>query len=92
MEKENVDGIILVLSCQKHINTRLKQCSLREVYNNWKIVYVIGDLFLDANYKLGKNFLTIKCEDSYIHLFKKLVLALKYVYEIFEIKEGVLRC
>lgn len=36
--------------------------------------------------------MTIKCEDSYIHLLKKLVLALKYVYQLYDIKEGVLRC
>ena len=34
----------------------------------------------------------IKCEDSYLHLFKKLVLSLKYLKECFNIKEGVLRC
>jgi hypothetical protein len=35
--------------------------------------------------------MTIKCEDSYFHLVKKLVLTLKYLYEIFDIKDGVLR-
>ena len=35
--------------------------------------------------------MTIKCEDSYFHLLKKLVLALKYLYENFDIKDGVLR-
>jgi hypothetical protein len=34
----------------------------------------------------------IKCEDSYLHLFKKLVLSLKYLKECFNIKEGILRC
>ena len=28
ISKKNVDGIILVLSCQKHRNTRLKEFSL----------------------------------------------------------------
>ena len=37
------------------------------------------------------NLMWLKCEDSYIHLLKKLVLALKYVYELHDIKEGVLR-
>ena len=64
-------------------------------------MHVIGDFFLDANYKYensenettnGKNYLYIRCEDSYLHLLKKLALSIKAVYEIFNIKEGVLRC
>ena len=90
--KESVDGIILVLSCQKHRETRLKQFRLtRDWYGKWKVIYVIGDLFLDTEYKMEGNLMWLKCEDSYIHLLKKLVLALKYVYELHEIKEGVLR-
>ena len=88
-----VEGIILVLSCHKHMNTRLKKFKLKKNnYENWKVIYVIGNLFIDSDYKLEGDMLTIKCEDSYIHLLKKLVLSLKYIYEIFDIKEGVLRC
>jgi hypothetical protein len=89
----DVDGIILVISCHKHLDTRLKHLRLpKDNYGNWKVIYVIGDLFLDSDYKLEDNFMTIKCEDSYFHLLKKLVLALKYLYKNFNIKEGVLRC
>lgn len=92
MSKEKVNGIILVLSCQKHLDTRLKNCKLpKDSYGEWKVIYVIGDLFLESNYKMNENLMTIKCEDSYIHLLKKLVLALKYLYELYDIKEGVLR-
>ena len=88
-----VKGIILVLSCQKHVTTRLKQFKLpKDNYEDWKVIYVIGDLFLNTEYTLHENVLTIRCEDSYIHLLKKLVLALKYVYELYDIQEGVLRC
>lgn len=88
-----VNGIILVLSCQKHVNTRLKQCKLsKDNYGGWKVIYVLGDLFLKEEYVMNNNVMTIRCEDSYIHLLKKLVLALKYVYELYDIKEGVLRC
>ena len=87
-----VDGIILVISCQKHLLTRLKEINLKENYGNWKVIKVIGDLFLDCNYKLEGNLMTIKCEDSYLHLFKKVVLSLQYLYEMFDIKEGILRC
>jgi len=88
-----VDGIILVLSCQKHLNTRLKQFKLpKDNYGEWKVIYVIGDLFLESDYKMNENVMTIKCEDSYIHLLKKLALALKYIYDQYDIKCGVLRC
>ena len=98
-----VKGIILVISCHKHLNTRVKHFKLpRDEYAGWKVIYVIGDLFLDSGYKFVRhdgsggheseaNLMIVKCEDSYLHLLKKLVLALKYIYETFEIEEGVLR-
>ena len=87
-----VDGIILILTCHKYLDTRLKEFKLpKDNYGNWKVIYVIGDLFIDSDYKLEGNLMTIKCEDSYFHLLKKLVLALKYLYENFDIKDGVLR-
>jgi hypothetical protein len=99
-----VKGIILILSCQKHLDTRIRQFKLpKNDYGGWKVIYVIGDLFLDSDYKFvssstgnasdasDADFLIVKCEDSYIHLLKKLVLSLKYLYETFDIKEGVLR-
>jgi hypothetical protein len=87
-----VNGIILILSCQKYANSRLQQFKLpRDEYAGWKVIYVIGDLFLDCDYKLDNNLMIIKCEDSYIHLLKKLVLTLKYLYKIYDIKDGVLR-
>jgi hypothetical protein len=90
---KNVEGIILILSCQKHKQTRLKEFSLPENnYNGWEVIYVLGDLFLNTNYELRENMLYIKCEDSYIHLLKKLSLSIKYVNEIFTIKQGILRC
>jgi len=93
LSKKNVDGVILILSCQKYKNTRLKEFSLSKTsYNNWEVIYVIGDLFLKENYILEGNILYLRCEDSYLHLLKKLVLAIKSVKEIFNIKEGILRC
>jgi hypothetical protein len=91
--KKKVNGILLILSCQKYKNTRLKDFSLRKKkYNNWKVIYVIGDLFMEKNYILDGNFLYVKCEDSYLHLLKKLVLSIKYLNEIFIISKGILRC
>ena len=90
--KIKIDGVILILTCHKYLDTRLKKFKLpKDNYGNWKVIYVIGDLFIDSDYKLEGNLMTIKCEDSYFHLLKKLVLALKYLYEIYDIKDGVLR-
>lgn len=93
--KKDISGIILILSCQKHKNTRLKEFKLNKLeYENWKVVYVIGDFFLQSEYIYEEkdSILYLKCEDSYLHLLKKFGLALKYLYQMFEIKEGILRC
>ena len=94
---ENTEGIILILSCQKHKYNRLIKYKLNNnEYNSWKVIYVIGDISMTPNFKItnenNMNFLYIKCEDSYIHLLKKLTLAIKYVIEIYNPKKGVLRC
>ncbi len=70
--------------CKKHINTKLDKYKLSKIeYNNWTVIYVIGDLSIENNYILQNNMLYIKYEDTYIHLLKKLLLSLKYLYEIF---------
>jgi hypothetical protein len=92
--KEVVEGVILVLSCNKYLRTRLKKSAFRlraDSYENWKVVYVIGNLTINEPYQLHTNLLTLKCEDSYIHLFKKLVKALEVVHTIYDIKQGILR-
>jgi hypothetical protein len=92
--KEAVDGIIMVVSCQKHMHTRLREFKLpKDQYDNWKVVYVIGDLFLDKEYEMRDgNYLWIRCEDSYLHLLKKEAVAIKCLYKIYDIKEGVFKC
>jgi len=92
-EIESVEGIILIISCNKHKDTRLKKYKLSETdYAGWKVITVLGNPLLDAEYILDENMLTIKCEDSYIHILKKVVMAMKILYSIFNIKEGILRC
>tara|TARA_Y100000991_G_C21973409_1_gene350786 strand:+ start:3921 stop:4199 length:279 start_codon:yes stop_codon:yes gene_type:complete len=61
-------------------------------YNGYQVLYVIVDNTIRKDYILEDNFLTINCKDSYIKSIKKLVLALKYVYQIYDIEEVVLRC
>jgi hypothetical protein len=90
---EEVEGIILILSCEKHRKTRLLEFGPKKnYYNGWKVIKVIGNYFLDKDYDIKDNFLYIKCEDTYLHLLKKLALSIKYLNNIFSIKQGILRC
>ena len=95
MEHDRVAGIILIISCHKHLNTRLKEFGLKEkMYFNWKVIKVLGNPFLSPLYEMNfaTNILTVKCEDSYLHVMKKVVLAMSACFELFHIEEGILRC
>lgn len=91
-------GVILILSCKKYINTRVQQNFIDRNLNawseKWKFISLIGDNNIEKKYIFDskKNILTVKCEDSYIHLLKKRVLGIKYVKQIFDIEEGILCC
>lgn len=90
---EKVLGIILILSCDKHKETRLKEFGPKKNrYSGYKVIKVIGDLFLDKDYIIKEDVMYIKCEDTYLHLLKKLALSIKYIYENYIIEEGILRC
>lgn len=95
--KETVEGILLIISCQKHKDTRLKEFRVpKDKYVTddgiWKVIYVIGDLFQEQDFKIvDENVMYVKCEDSYVHLLKKVVLSIKHLYSLFEIKQGVFR-
>ena len=97
-DKEKVKGIILIVSCQKYLNNRVEEFKLKQLdYNGWKVVTVIGDVNLEKEYtyihheELKINLLTIRCEDTYLHLLKKLCLTMKYLLSIYDVEEGILR-
>jgi hypothetical protein len=95
-KKEQVKGIILIVSCQKYLQTRVNDFKLSKLeYSGWKVVTIIGNKDLETETKYEEkeniNLLTIKCEDTYLHLLKKLVLSMKYLQRLFDIKEGILR-
>ena len=91
--KETIPGVILIISCNKHKETRLKDFILsKKEYIGWKVYIVLGDPNLQTNYLINSNIMTIKCGDSYIHIMKKLVIAIKYIFELYNIEEGILRC
>ena len=90
---EEVEGIILILSCEKHKSTRLTEFGPKQkIYSGWKVITVIGNYRLDKEYEFKDDLLYIKCEDTYLHLLKKLALSIKYLNLIFHIKQGILRC
>lgn len=87
----NCNGIIMIITCNKFIGLRSKYKLQKLEYNNYHVIYVVGNLNINE-YTLENNLLTIKCEDSYIHLLKKVSLAMKILMSIYNIKEGILRC
>jgi len=88
-----IPGAILIFSCNKYLETRLKEFKLpKKDYIGWKVFNIIGNPFLESEYIIHDNLITIKCEDSYIHLLKKVVMAFKIILSLYNISEGILRC
>ena len=88
-----IPGIILIISCNKHKETRLAKYTLsKPEYNNWKVFIIIGNPFLNNTHEINDNIITIKCEDSYIHLIKKVAFSIKILSQLYKIKYGILRC
>ena len=87
-----VNGLILIVCCKKYKKIREKFKLKHNNYSGWEVVYLFGEERLETEYIYDNNTLTIKCEDSYLFLMKKLILGIKYLNNIFNIKEGILRC
>lgn len=91
-------GVILILSCDKYINTRVKENffdrNVNDWYNDWKFITLKGNLNIENDYEYDKEsyILTVKSEDSYLHLIKKRILGIKYVKTLFDLEEGILCC
>jgi hypothetical protein len=90
--RQSIKGAILIYSCHKHKDTRLKEFKLpNDEYAGWKVFYILGNPQIKKDFLLG-NTILLKCEDSYIHVAKKVVMGIKFIYENYEIEQGVLRC
>lgn len=91
--KETITGAIIIYSCQKHKNTRLKEFRFPEsnVYG-WNVFIVLGNPDLEKEYEIEGNEITIRCEDGYIHLMKKVIMGMKIVLEKYNVLYGILRC
>ena len=100
MTKTPIPGIILIFSCHKHLYTRVYELSLRKEYEGWLVYIVVGNPFISAEYEMSGNhekngipIMTIKCEDSYIHILKKVGMAIHIMTNIlYDIQEGIVRC
>ncbi len=91
--KQNIKGAILIISCHKHIETRLKSIKFPfSDYYGWKIFYILGNPLQEEDYLIEGETITIKCEDSYIHVGKKVVMGIKYILNNYILEEGILRC
>lgn len=92
-----IQGAILIISCHKHKETRLKQFKLsKKEYDGWKVFVVIGNPDLQTDFALEDKeeytLLTIRCENSYIHILKKVVLSCKIILYLYDVQQGILRC
>ncbi len=84
-------GVVLKLSCRKFAATRIPTTKLRQadLPEGWMLVHVIADPSADFKDRhlftkmppLSDNLLILGCEDSYIHLLKKLVRAMEAIWE-----------
>ena len=99
-----IDGVIIIITCQGYFHNRILGNTFRinsHKFNGWPIVYVLGDRELkqeyaiappDMTHSFNSYILTVKCEDYYAQIFKKIVMAQEAVYKIFNIKYGILKC
>lgn len=92
--KERIKGAILIISCHKHKNTRLKKYRLpKPIYSGYKVFYILGNPNISSKYEIREaNIITLRCEDSYVHILKKVGLSISVLMNIYEIEEGILRC
>jgi hypothetical protein len=92
--KEKIKGAILIISCHKHKNSRLKKYNLpKTTYGGYKVFYILGNPHLSLQYEIREgNMIKIKCEDSYVHILKKVGLSISLLMDLYEIDEGILRC
>jgi hypothetical protein len=86
-------GVILIYSCQKYKDLRIKSLSyLKTSYSGWKVFFIIGNPILETEYVIDSNIIYLKCEDSYLHLLKKTILGFKVALQIVPNACGILKC
>lgn len=88
-----MSGVILIYSCQKYKDSRIRELEhLRESYAGWKVFFIVGDPTIETEYILDGRLLTLRCEDSYLHLLKKTLLGFKVALDLVPDATGILKC
>lgn len=86
-------GVILIYSCQKYKASRIQDLSyLKSQYAGWRVFFIVGDTTIEEEYQCDGNIITLKCEDSYLHLLKKTILGFKIALDIVPTATGILKC
>ena len=88
---KTIPYILLILNCKKYNFKRVRQkadwleCSLP---NNFLYFHIHGDPSLNTTYLIdfSNNLITVKCDDRYLFLPKKMILAYKCIHETFDYK------
>jgi hypothetical protein len=87
---ENQDFILLIMNCKKYENKAVyqRQTWLPLISSCIKFYHVIGDESLDVEYKFDEDnrILTVKTEDDYVSLPKKVISAYEAINETFRFK------
>lgn len=98
--RESVPGIILIVTCQKYFIERVPNfIPGADSYEGWPVVYCLGDPNIPSDYVIAtpggefgnKSMLTVKCEDTYVHLLKKFDLAARALDTMYDIEQGILK-
>lgn len=93
-----VPGVIIILTCNKYIKERLaKHQPNKKSYAGWPVIYCLGDPRHVRPYSLmpatggGAPLLIVRCEDTYMHLLKKVDLAIHALQTMYKIEKGVIK-
>ena len=80
---KKIEGVILILSCQKHLNTRLKQFKLpKNNYENWEekvFVRFNTNQSIDSSWKVLFNLCDVKKLAEFTETFKELLLHISVI-------------
>lgn len=93
-----VPGVIIILTCNKYIQERLpRHQPKKKSYAGWPVVYCLGDPRHVRSFSLmpatgdGPPLLIVRCEDTYMHLLKKVDLAIHALQTMYKIEKGVIK-
>lgn len=95
---QEVPGVIIILTCAKYIHERLpRHRPSKTEYAGWPIVYCLGKPAHDKPFSLlpstdnGPPLLVVRCEDTYMHLLKKVDLAIHALQTMYKMEKGVIK-